>query len=211
MTCLRNGCAVGKPHLHVSDIEAFRYYKDSDDDTLEDILRRLRHEEPPSDRMLAGAAFAKLMERGGPFPGIETADVDGWHFVFALDATIEEPDGHEVEGELVVETPDGPITLVGHADSITAQSVRDDKLTERFDAERYVDSLQWKAYLPMFSRKRFDYTVWECSYRERTVTIKELHRLTFYAYPDMRKDVARAVTELAGIVVAHMPETAAAT
>ncbi len=208
MSCLRNGCTVGKPHLHVSDLEAMRYWKDQEDATLEDLLRKLRHEEAPSDRMLAGAALAKLMERGGPFLDVE--EVDGWRFVFALDAVIEEPDGNEVEGELVVETPQGPITLVGHADMVTSPAVRDQKLTERFDAERYVDSLQWRAYLLMFERKCFVYDVFEASYRDRTVTIRDLHRLAFYAYPDMRQDVERAVCELAAFVARHIPDRVAA-
>jgi hypothetical protein len=227
VTCLRNGCTVGKPHLHVSDLEAMRYWKDQEDATLEDLLRKLRHEEPPSDRMLAGAALAKLMERGGPYADEEEVvtegegEVDCWRFVFALDATIEEPDGHEVEGELLFDTPNGPITLVGHCDMLSRWAVRDQKLTERFDAERYTDSLQWRAYLLMFHRHAFVYDVFEASYQHikdpggnvttgRTVTLRELHQLTFYAYPDMRRDVERAVCELAAFVARHMPDRVAA-
>jgi hypothetical protein len=208
MTCLRPGCAVAKSHLHVSDLETYRYWQDDEGATLEDLLRRLRHEEPPSDRMLAGAALAKLMERGGPYADVE--EQDGWRFVFALDAEMEQPDGNEVQGELVIETPNGPVTLVGHADMVTAPAVRDQKLTERFDAERYVDSLQWRAYLLMFQRRRFVYDVFECSYRDRTVTLRELHRLAFYAYPNMRQDVERAVWELAAFVARHLPDRVAA-
>lgn len=203
MTCLRPGCKVGKAHLHVSDLETYRYWQDDENATLEDLLRRLRHEEPPSDRMLAGSALAKLMERGGPYADVE--EQDGWRFVFALDAEMEQPDCHEVEGELVIETPGGPVTLVGHADMLTSREVRDQKLTERWDAERYLDSLQWRAYLLMFERRRFVYEVFEASYRDRTVTLRELHHLAFYAYPDMRRDVERAVAELAAFVAKHLP------
>ena len=38
------------------------------------------------------------------------------------------------------------------------------------------------------------------------VTIRDLHRLTFYAYPDMRQDVERAVCELAAFIKKYMPE-----
>jgi hypothetical protein len=62
------------------------------------------------------------MERGGPYADSETQD--GWRFVFACDAEIEQPLTHEAAGELVVETPMGPIALVGHADMVTAGAVR---------------------------------------------------------------------------------------
>jgi len=206
--CSRPGCAVDKPHLHVSELETLRYWRDQEDATLDDLLARLRGERAETEQMAAGRAFAKLMERGGPYTDAE--DQDGWRFVFAGDFTIEQPDGHEVEGELVFETPHGPIALVGHADMVTFMSVRDQKLSERFDAERYTDSLQWRAYLLMFERYRFIYDVFEGQYRGNVVTIREHHQLTFYAYPDLRRDVERAVRDLADIVARHMPERFAA-
>jgi len=206
--CSRPGCDVDKPHLHVSELENLRYWKDDEESTLDDLLARLGGDlgKDPEvlDRISAGHALASLMERGGPYADAETSE--GWRFVFAGDFTVDQPIGQEAEGELVFETAHGPVVLAGHADMVTARAVRDQKLTTKWDAERYVDSQQWRAYLLMFDRREFVYDVFEGPRKDRTVTIREHHKLTFYAYPDMRKDVERAVRDLADIVARHMPE-----
>jgi hypothetical protein len=208
LICPRPGCAVAKPHLHASELETVRYWRDDEDATVEDLLTRLRGglgDDPEVlDRIAAGHALASLMERGGPYADVETSE--GWRFVFAGDFTIEQPHSQEAEGELIVDTAHGPIALVGHSDMVTAPAVRDQKLTTRFDAERYIDSLQWRSYLLMFDRREFVYDVFEGPRKDRTVTIRDHHKLTFYAYPDMRRDVERAVRDAAAIVARHMPE-----
>jgi hypothetical protein len=40
-------------------------------------------------------------------------------------------------------------------------AIYDHKLTERFDAERYADSYQWRCYLLMFGARKFVYNVFE--------------------------------------------------
>lgn len=192
--------------LRVTDLESYRYWKDSEEADLAKLLADLSHTSPPTPRMQAGQAFAKFFEHADPgtMPG---AEVDGWRFYFDLDDSIDLPPIRELMAEEVFETPSGPVTLVGKVDGIQGLTVRDQKLTEKWDAEKYLDSLQWRAYLVMFQANRFIYDVFVGRYHEgaQAVTVHEYHCMPFYAYPNMRADVERAVCELAEIKARHLP------
>lgn len=199
--------------LSVTELETLRYWKDRDDLGLDALLADLRKEKPPSAQMAAGRAFAKFME-STDHRECEDATVDGWQFVFDLHAEMQLPDVRELKAELRLDTPSGPVTLVGMVDGIDGRTVHDQKLTENWDAEKYTDSLQWRAYLVMFGAATFVYDVFVGRYKRDKdrqivpghVTVTDYHRLPFYAYPGIRGDVQRAVNELAGIVALHLPE-----
>jgi hypothetical protein len=92
-------------------------------------------------------------------------------------------------------------------DGLNGTTIHDQKLTERWDAERYLDSLQWRCYLDMFNASTFTYDVFQAKYdRPKWVTVTEYHPMTFYAYPNLKADVQRAVDELAAVVAEHLPE-----
>ena len=218
--------------LSVSDLEAFRYWKASEESTLADLVARLTKKEPPTPQMQAGAALAGLFEHATP-RSLDEWSGGGWTFTFMIDdARFILPAAREIKAEEVFETPSGPVTLVGKVDGLDGLLVRDQKLTESFDAERYLDSLQWRAYLVMFGAREFVYDVFKCSYDRDPggedqdgkyvkgpirlppnglVTITEYHPLRFYAYPNMRADVEAAVAELAQVVVDYgIPKEVAA-
>jgi len=191
--------------LSVTDLESFRYWRDDEESELPDLLRRLQRLDPPTDQMEAGRAFAKLFEQAN-VGEIKWATVDGWRFRFDLDAELELAPVRELKTERVFQTPSGPVTLVGMVDGTTGRRIRDQKLTQRWDAEKYTESLQWRAYLVMLGADTFTYDVFVGRYKGQEVTIGEYHPLTFYAYPNMAEDVQRAVNELAAIVAHHLPE-----
>jgi predicted ester cyclase len=97
-------------------------------------------------------------------------------------------------------------------DGFHGVTVRDQKLTESLDVEgRYIDSMQWRAYLAMLGAKQFIYDVFvgKVVPEEQTVLVREYHKLTFYAYPEIQADVTRAVCELAEVVARHQAQIAA--
>ena len=193
--------------LSVSDLESWRYLKANEDATLEDIVARLSHKEPPTPQMEAGRALAKLFEEVTPRSIDAWTSGDGWRFRFEIDgARFALPAVRELKGEMVFATPSGPVTLVGMVDGLDGLVVSDQKLTERFDAERYLDSLQWRAYLVMFWAREFRYDIFVGKYDDREVTITEYHPIRFYAYPNIRDDVQRAVNDLAAVIATYLPE-----
>lgn len=196
--------------ISVSDLESFRYWQANEDLGIAFLISRLKHEDPPTPAMEAGRAFAKMFERCSP-GNLDEVTVDGWTFDFsALNQAIAVPEVRELKAEEVFQTPSGPVTLVGMVDGLDGTTVHDQKLTERWDAERYLDSLQWRAYLVMFKATRFIYDVFQGRYDGQRVTIYGYEAMPFYAYPGIRDDVQRAVNELAEIISIHMPERKAA-
>jgi hypothetical protein len=193
--------------ISVTELDAYRYYRDNEDAELEQLLNRLRRLEPPTREMEAGKAFHKLLERA--VPG-ELAFVHDGDFCFdfrQLDAAIMLPPVRELKGEMRVSTSVGPVVLVGVVDAMD-QAVHDYKLTERFDAEKYADSYQWRCYLTMFGAQKFIYDVF-VAHEDLEMgqhVVYEYHALPLYAYPQMREDVAREVSEFVEFVHKYLPE-----
>lgn len=191
--------------ISVTALEPYRYWKASEDRPLSDFLADLRHEKPATPQMMAGRAFGKLFEyaRDGEVLSIHT--LDGWTFDFReLDGHIVWPATRELKVTRLFDTPSGPVTLVGQCDAV-AGKVRDLKLTERLDAEKYIDSWQWRAYLLMFGAREFVYDVFQGSYGPRNVVqITNYLSMSFYAYPEMERDVQGIVNEVAAIAYEHL-------
>lgn len=191
--------------LSVTDLDGYLYWLDSEDMDLSELVARLRGQQEPTQQMLAGRAFHKMLEDAN-VGDIKTSIVDGFEFTFAIDHEMALPELRELKGERVFNTPSGPVTLVGKVDGLTGISIRDYKLTEKFDAERYADSYQWRSYLAMFSAQVFIYDVFVCRYDDQRVLIYDYHQLRLNAYPSMLDDVRRHVCGLAEIVAKHVPE-----
>jgi hypothetical protein len=191
--------------LSVTDLDGYLYWLDSEDMDLSEFVARLRGQQEPSPQMLAGRAFHKLLE-DATAGELSRCEVEGFEFHFGLDHEMALPEIRELKGERVFSTPSGPVTLVGKVDGLAGISVRDYKLTERFDAERYADSYQWRSYLTMFSAQVFLYDVFVCRYDGNRVVIYDYHQLRLHAYPSMADDVHQKVCGLAEIVAKYVPE-----
>jgi hypothetical protein len=190
--------------ISVTQLDSYLYWRESEDMELSELIARLTGKQEPTHEMLAGRAFHKLFEHAKD-GDILVADVDGFQFVFDVNQSIALPEIRELKGEVVFNTSSGPVTLVGKVDAINGTIVHDYKLTERFEAERYTDSYQWRAYLAMFGANTFVYDVFQGRYDGSRVSIYDYHRMRFHAYPGMRDDVQREVAALAEIIAKHVP------
>lgn len=192
--------------ISVTDLESWRYWLESEDATMDDLLRRLAHVEPPTRKMQAGRAFAKFIEGAQLGEMVDSAIVDGWTFHFDCYAKMVKPVVHEMKVESTVLTPHGPVTLVGKVDMLSGIVVRDQKLIEQFEVEgKYTDSLQWRAYLWMLKCQRFDYDIFVGKVEDDTqeVVIRDYHGVSFYTYPELERDVTTAVNMVASILTMH--------
>jgi hypothetical protein len=194
--------------ISVSDLEAIRYWENSEDADLDKLLTDLRHEGAPNKFMLAGRAWAECMEHSTD-GGHATLERLGYTFHFDVDCALTLPPVREAKLTAVIETPSGTVTLVGKCDGYDGTTVYDQKLTEKPDPEKYTDSLQWRVYLMMFKARRFQYDVFECkrySDEDRDITIVGYHPFTCYAYEGMERDVHNAVIRAAEIIKTYLPE-----
>jgi hypothetical protein len=196
--------------LSVSDLETYRYWKDREDSSLEELVSQLQGVVEPTPAMVASRAFHLALENLTPATeGLVALRQDGYTFEFDCDGDFYLPPIRELKAEVPWVSTSGPVTLVGKVDGMYGLTVRDYKLSERFEADRYTDSFQWRAYLAMFKCHRFVYDVFQCSYDRydpMKVKIYEIHHFGLDRYPEMLLDLDRVIDEVAAVVVKHVPQ-----
>lgn len=177
--------------------------------TLDEFLAIMRREGPETPQMRAGTAFHSVLEHAQVGEELMVANEGGFSFTFADDLDpVRLCVDREESVEREVMTPVGVVLLRGKVDGKDGIEVTDYKLTfGSFDAERYADSLQWRAYLAMTGCRRFRYLVFTAKLDEKdgSVWIHDVHELVFWAYPEMEEEVVRRVGELAEFVAVHLP------
>lgn len=155
----------------------------------------------PSPAMQAGSAFHAALELLSNSCSLLVHDA--YKFKLECEAELTLPSQRELKIEREV-LPG--IVLVGKIDGLDGNVIRDYKLTTKLDAERYFDSMQWRAYLMLFETNAFDYCIFEGSpdrEREFDYTIRAYHSLRFYRYPSMDNDVKDCASGLAKFIHDH--------
>lgn len=184
--------------LSVTMLDTYVYGMESDDISSEELAQQLFGEFKQSPAMAAGTAFHKHLEYGMEL------NQSPYHFVLPddLDGTLELGSIRERKYEWPVFDD---VVLVGKIDAETAFKVIDHKLTKQFDQDRYMDSMQWRAYLAMRNKCHFAYQVFEHAglpavpneHGLYEVMIKKYHVLEQFAYRGMAEEVKEVAYDLA--------------
>ena len=197
--------------ISVTELDQWRLYCQYEHGWVDyaELRKRLSpdQKQEESEAMRYGTAFHAYLEDAVAGREVKEFNRDGIDFKLDFDRQLYLPEVREVKTELDLSVDGMPVTLVGKADAYDGWSVFDHKLVEQFDAEKYLDSLQWRAYLIMFDARRFTYNVFECD-RDLAAfcRVRELHQLTMCRYPGMERDVLNYVQELARFFRDYMPE-----
>jgi hypothetical protein len=197
-------------HIRISatDLDALRYYMQDEESDLSALLRQLRREEPPTLAMMAGTAFHKAIE-AADYGTIEHLSADGFAFELAVDGDLPIPAIREVKATRDYVVGDVMVTLVGKVDAVMGRLIFDHKLTSSFDAERYLQGLQWRVYLEIFGTDEFRWNVFEgaaSAEDDHRWKVRSLHVLPMHRYPGMADDVERAVAGFVEFAKIHLPE-----
>lgn len=183
----------------VSNIEAFRRWRESEDQTVADLVAWLTFD-TPTPAMLAGTAFHTALETAEPgeYPSLES---DGHMFVLA-DGYLAIPPIRELRAYRDY----GPLTVTGKCDVLAGLRVEDHKTTARFDAERFLTGYQWRFYLDLFDAHVFRWNVFEL----REIGPKQFvttgpHILETYRYPGLHDDCARLAADYHEFARIHLP------
>ena len=173
--------------VSVSNLDLYRSWRENEEQDFNWLLAALQNKKP-TEPMLRGRAFANCMER------VERGEVDqlsfdGYTFVFTGEFTIESFPRREES----IEKDYGGIIVSGRCDRVLGKVIVDDKTTERFDAEKYLEKYQSRFYMDMFGADKFIWNVWECKEMDepKTYCVHTLHHLSQYRYPCLHEDCGR--------------------
>jgi hypothetical protein len=194
--------------VSVSNLDLFRKWRGDEEFPLHILLQQLRRESGPTLLMRAGSALHELLEKADECE-TETATVGDFRFTFNLDAGLCIAPFRELSATRRFVIDGTEVTLSARADCFFGKKVEDHKLTAYFDAERYAESIQWRAYLLIYGADQFTYNVFVGDVEERKelphdVTIRDFHRLTFYRYPEMEQDVRDELARYVEFARAHL-------
>ncbi len=184
--------------VRVSNIEAFRRYRESEDMTADDLVRWLTTDNP-TPAMLAGTAFHAAIEVAADGEH-ETLEANGHTFLLP-DAEIALPAVREIRTQKQY----GDLTVTGCADLVIGRRVEDHKTTSRFDPERYLAGYQWRFYLDLFEADTFRWYVWQLRevapmvFKVAPPEILEVHR-----YPGMERDCATLAADYLEFARVHL-------
>lgn len=184
----------------VSNLEAFRYWRGAEDQTVEDLIERLTSF-TPTPQMLAGTAFHAALEQA-PYGEHDQLSANGYAFILP-EGTLALPQVRELRASKAY----GPLVVSGCADIVVGRRVEDHKTTARFDAERYLSGYQWRFYLDIFDADVFRWNVFEIRNTKGLIyEVADMQTLETYRYPGMHEDCAQLAADFYEFARVHLPD-----
>lgn len=179
----------------VSNLEAFRRWREDEDQTAEALVRYITVDEP-NEAMQAGTAFHKALELAAEGDH-ETLSANGYTFHLPDRGVVEMPSIRELRAYCRY----GDLTVTGQVDGLHGRLVVDHKTTARCDPERYLVGCQWRFYLDVFGADVFRWHIFEIKeVAPKEYDVAPPQVLTAYRYPEMRaycEQLAAAYLEFA--------------
>lgn len=185
----------------VSHVSAYARWKADEESSVDWLINDILSD-TPTEAMLKGIAFHKFLEHAQAGES-EIAQVDGYTFVFVGEFNLYLPRMREWRKGKDY----GGIIVSGQVDAIEHRTIYDHKTTERFDAEKYLESWQHRFYLDIFDADRFIWNVWEMKPTGDTdYEVRALHQLEQFRYPAMGEDCRDLALEYREFALKYMPQ-----
>lgn len=186
----------------VSHVAAYARWKADEDMPLGVLVSQILSSEQ-TEAMAKGTAFHKFLEHAQAGES-EVAEVDGYTFAFVGEFEMYIPQTREWRKGKDY----GGIIVSGQVDAIEGKTIYDHKTTDRFDAEKYLDSWQHRFYLDIFGADRFVWNVWEMNELKepKAYGVHHLHQLEQFRYPSLEADCTALALEYRDFALQHMPQ-----
>ena len=195
--------------FRVSEVEAFRQWRDDEEADLERLLAQLTWNGEESEAMRVGTAFHKALELASDGES-DSIEAMGYTFKFPSDIEISIPEFREFRLSKVYHVDGHAVTITGQVDGLHGLRIEDHKTTRRFDADRYMAGYQWRLYLDIFKANHFRWNIFEIADVDgEYYEVKSLHKLDQYRYPAMTADCESLVADFHRFVRQHLPQRAA--
>lgn len=195
--------------VSATQLESYRRWMINDESTIGDMINYLLRRIPPTEAMLVGSAFHKVLENAKYNDELTLVEQDGFKFdLSALDCEISLPETKEFKLEKQTIINGEQVTFVGVVDAIQVNEIFDHKLTSKPDVENYIDSMQWRCYLDWFDCDKFTYNLFQ-SYKpdnQDIYQIKSFLPISFYSYDSMSRDIHDIASSFIEFVKTHVPE-----
>jgi hypothetical protein len=195
--------------ISASDLDQLLWFRRIEDMTTDDLIKRLRREEPPNRMMKVGTAFHSILEQP-PEDELVCVERDGFNFIIECDGEVELPQMMEVKTERHYTIDGIDVTLVSKPDGIDGNVVKEYKLTAKPKPENYFDSYQWRAYLDAYSADIVEYMIFHAKDlgedKGNQIIIKDVSPFRLYRYPGMRDDLIAGIREFVEFARIHLPE-----
>lgn len=189
----------------VSNIEAWRRWREDPDATPDDLIRYITVDEP-SEAMLAGTAFHAAMETLAPGE-YDTLQANGYTFRLDFDSALYLPTIRELRCSAMY----GPLEVSGQVDGIEGRRVDDHKTTANLNVEKYIEGCQWRFYLDIFDADVFRWNVFPIKPVKdapKTYTVSEPHLIEMCRYKALHDDCMRMAAGFYQFATTHMKEAA---
>jgi hypothetical protein len=145
----------------VSNVERFRQWEEDEEGDTARLILDIVGGGHPTQAMLAGTAFHKVLELAEPGQEIERVEQDGFLFIVKADLVLPVTPIRELRAHKVYMVDGEPIGITGMVDVIEGLRVEDHKTTATFTPERYLEGYQWRLYLDIFEAMHFRWNVFE--------------------------------------------------
>ncbi|HEY3620736.1 MAG TPA: hypothetical protein VGK96_28365 [Candidatus Sulfotelmatobacter sp.] len=185
----------------VSNVCTFHRWQQMEDVGVDFLINDILHSQE-TEAMRKGTAFHKILEHVKVGQEFTSASQDGYTFHFTGEFHLYRPPMREVRRFKDY----GGITISGQTDAFAGSTMWDDKTTERFDAENYLDGFQHRFYMDIFGADRFIWNVWEMKEMDepRNYCVHAMHRLEQFRYPDMTEDCMNLALEFKDFALRYL-------
>lgn len=193
-------------------VDSFRYYRDTEFDSaeaqeakLDELRAQIRGEKrEPSEVMLRGRAWHEAVQTGLSEVVLEDGGASYRFDPRAVQAVWDNRPADsfaEVSGTL--ELPEIGVVMHLRTDGLVGNEIHEDKTTSRIDADRYVNTCQWRAYLEAFECALVVYHVVRLGKPRNSDVWEVKDYLPFrqYRYPAMRADLIQQVGDCKAFII----------
>jgi hypothetical protein len=189
--------------ISATTLESFRLFMQPEQEWMseDELIASILGQFVPNHKVNLGSAFGRVLEDPDRYmaPGGFRVFVNGETFEFGRDV-MEEPlsliDRRGVfEAKAIARY--GQNDVVAKADHLFGAELREFKTTlSSFDAEKYIDSCQWRFMVDAFKPAKVIYLVF-CLHEATNgvIELKSVEQLPLYPYPRLHADCADLVTE----------------
>lgn len=178
--------------ISTTTLESFRLFTQPDQEWMPetDLLASIKGEFVPNRKMLLGSAFGAVLETP------DACRVDGGYrsgdFFFATDVMSPALAVFDRRGvfEAKASKRYGPCDVVAKADQLIGARLIENKTTlSTFDAQKYLDSYQWRYMVDIFEPVSVTYHVFCLSESASgVIALRGIETLNLYPYPDLHRD-----------------------